>query len=670
MVAPLAARPRRTWGRAVVCALVPAALALTGLGLSLSRPRFDNLVTGHEIGDAALAIACGLVATLILSRRTRHPVGRVFAAIGSTAGFGLFASGLADALRPTDRSYRWGIWLSEWSWVPPLLLIVTVLPLVFPEGIERRWQQWLLRAEIGLIAAVCLGQALTTRLHSGLHSTIANPIGVRGADIATDVAFVAVLAGAVTSLAVLIIRMIRADERTRRQLLPLFAAGSIVIVVFSVAGFFATTGVVVQDACFLLIPGAALLSVLRLRLYDVELAIGRTVTWVALSGVLIGVYVLMVEVAASWLHVHGRLASVIATAVIALAFGPVRGLVQRGIGRWLYGDRGDPYAALAHTTQVLSGGADPLGALAQAAGDLAYRLRSPGVRIVRNDAVLVGPVEGRAAIAMPLRSGPVEVGRLEILPRAVGETFSRADERLILDLCAPLTNAVAAVGLSEELRASRERLALAREAERRRVRGELHDDVGPSLAAAAVHAQTARRRLHRHDAAGVDDALTVLSTTIRHAASDLRSVIEALGPRALDDVGLADAVRSLACADGDPTVTVDVDELGPMPLVFEVVAYRVITEALTNAHRHARASAINVQLRVEQSRLALAVCDNGIGGATSRPGGLGIGSMRARITELGGEFTLGPGDDGTGTAMRARLPVTAVEAVEAAEVAP
>ena len=124
----------------------------------------------------------------------------------------------------------------------------------------------------------------------------------------------------------------------------------------------------------------------------------------------------------------------------------------------MYGDRGDPYAALAHTTQVLSAGADPLGALNQAAADLAHRLRSPGVRILRDGTVLAGRADGQAALAVTLRAGGTEVGRLEILPRAAGETFSRSDQRLVGDLCAPLTNAVAAIGLTEELSSSRERL--------------------------------------------------------------------------------------------------------------------------------------------------------------------------------------------------------------------
>jgi signal transduction histidine kinase len=650
-------------GLALACALVPAALALSGLGLSLSRPRFADLVSGHELGDVAMAIGCGLVAALILSRRPGHPVALVFAAIGVAEGLSMLASGLNDVIGPADPGYRWTVWLAAWTWIPASLITVMILPLVFPEGVRGRWRRGLWRTDIALIAAVCLAQALSATLASGPHTTIGNPIGVPGFAAVANVTLVAAVASAAVSLILLIIEVITADERLRRQLLPLAAAAAIVIAVFSTAGYAGTAGVLVQDTAFLLIPGAALLSVLKLRLYEIELAIGRTAGWVLLSGLLIGGYILIVQIASSWLHLYGRVSSILATAVIALAFGPLRALLQRAIARWLYGDRGDPYAALAHTTQVLSGSADPVGALNQAATDLAHRLRSPGVRILRDGIVLAGDAQGRAALAVPLRSGDTEVGRLEILPRTVGESFSRSDERLILDLCAPLTNAVAAVGLSEELSASRERLALAREAERRRVRHELHDDVGPSLAAAAVQARTALRRLQRSDTHGAADSIAALQTTVLNAAADLRSAIDALGPRALDEAGLAEAVHELASVAAEPHVTLEIDELPPLPAAIEVAVYRVIAEALTNARRHAHATSILIAVHCREHQLILKVRDDGTGGARRRPGRVGISSMRARIEELGGSFAIGPGLETTGpsqesgTEISARLPI-------------
>jgi signal transduction histidine kinase len=660
-----AAGSRTGRGLPLACALTPAALALSGLGLSLSRSRFADLISGHELGDALMAIGCGLVAALILSRRPRHPVGLVFAAIGVAEGLSMQASGLNDVVSPADPGYRWTVWLAGWTWIPGSLITVMILPLVFPEGVRGRWRRRLWRTDIALIAAVCLAQALSATLASGPHSTVGNPIGVPGFAAVANVTLIAAIASAAVSLILLIIEIVTAGERLRRQLLPLAAAGVIVIAVFSTAGYGGTAGVLTQDVAFLLIPGAALLSVLRLRLYDIELAIGRTTGWVLLSGLLIGGYILIVQIASSWLHLHGRVSSILATAVIALAFGPLRAVLQRAIARWLYGDRGDPYAALAHTTQVLSGSADPAGALNRAATDLAHRLRSPGVRILRDGIVLAGGAQGRAALVVPLRSGDTEVGRLEILPRTAGESFSRSDERLILDLCAPLTNAVAAVGLSEELSVSRERLALAREAERRRVRHELHDDVGPSLAAAAVQAKTALRRLQRSDTRGAADSIAALQTTVLNAATDLRSAIDALGPRALDEAGLAEAVHELASVVAEPHVTVEIDELPPLPAAVEVAVYRVIAEALTNARRHARATSILIAVHYREHQLILKVRDDGTGGAQRRPGRVGISSMRARIEELGGTFAVGPAVDAaetsqeTGTEISARLPITA-----------
>jgi signal transduction histidine kinase len=324
----------------------------------------------------------------------------------------------------------------------------------------------------------------------------------------------------------------------------------------------------------------------------------------------------------------------------------------------LYGDRGDPYSALSHTTQVLSGSADPAGALRQAVDDLARRLRCPGARIVREGVVLVGPPGGVAGIAVPLIAGSVEVGRLEVLPRSPGEQFSRSDERLILDLCAPLTNAVAAVGLTEDLKSSRERLAVAREDERRRVRSELHDDIGPSLAAVAVQAQTALRRIERNDTSAAVTALRALQLTTTRASSDLRSVIDALGPRALDEVGLVEAVQELVTSLLGEKITtrLDFDRCLEIPAVVEVAVYRVIAEALTNAGRHASANAVVVAVKAGDSMLVVTVSDDGVGHPTlARPGGVGVPSMRARIEEVGGRLEFESGDEGT--TVTARIPL-------------
>ena len=661
--------PRPAPGRGLAVAAVagiPLVLALAGLALSLTRPRFDDLVAGHELGDAAMAVACGLVAALILSRRPGHPVGRVFAVIGLADGVGVLASGLADmtAGGGEGTAHVWAVWLAGWTWAPGLLLSATLLPLVVPEGAPGRLGRVplgrvLVRADAAVVAAVCVCQALSPRLATGPDTSVANPLGVAGADVAGLVAQGMALLAALVSLGVLAVRLVRADDRLRRQLLPLLAAAVVAVAVAVTAEQLGTAGVVLADLSQLLLPAAALLSVLRLRLYDFEVAFARTLGWLLLSGLLVGGYVVVVELSASWLRLHGRTATVVATAAVAVAFAPTKAWLERLVARWLYGDRGDPYSALTHTTQVLSGGADPLGALEQATADLARRLRCPGVRVLRGGSVLAGAAVGQAALAVPLRSGDVEVGTLEILPRGPGEAFSRADERLVLDLCPPLSHAVASVGLTEELRAARERLVVAREAERRRVRRELHDDVGPSLAAASLQAETALRRLARSDAAAATDALTALRRTIDHAAADLRSAVDSLGPRVVEEAGLAEAVRSLADA-GTPEVCVEVEPLPSLPAAVEVAVYRVLAEAVTNARRHAGARRILVTLAVAGDRLQATVVDDGVGaGSARRRGGLGVPSMRVRIEDLGGTFSVAPGPR-AGTVVAASVPVLPV----------
>lgn len=641
---------------AALAGLAPTALSTVGLVLSLSRPRVVDLIDGHEVGDAAMAMACGLVAAIILSRRPRHPVGRLFAVIGLADGLSMLSSGFLDVSTPSTTAWTIAQWLASWTWVPGLVLTLFGICLLVPEGISGRGMRWLWRTDITLLVAVCVCQAFAPHLQTGPHTEIDNPVGLAGLGAVGVVVHVAGLISAAASLGVLIGRMVRADGRLRLQLLPIFAASVAVLGSVIVAGPLGVVGSIMQDCCFLLLPAAALLSVLRLRLYGLEIAIGRTATWVTLSGLSIAVYVGIVELASSVLGVHGRIGSVVATVIIAILFNPSRLWLQEHIARWLYGDRGDPYRALSRTTQLLSGGADPVGALNQAVADLAHRLRSPGVRIIRDDTVLVGSGSGVPAMTVPLISAGSEVGRLEVAPRAPGEGFTAADHRLILDLCAPLSSAVAAVVLAEELRSSRERLALAREAERQRVRGELHDDVGPSLAAAAMQTQMVRRRLDRGNLIGAEQQLDRLSETILRAASDVRSAIDSLGPRVLDEVGLADAVRSLVHSGNTPPLNVDVGDLSDLPAATEAAAYRVIAEALNNARRHAQASRVLIELHQTGHQLVLAVHDDGVGGVATRSGGVGIASMRARVEEVGGQFRIGPGRRGEGTSVLASIP--------------
>lgn len=647
--APAAARR----GTAALLVLLPTGLALAGLGVSLRTLPLVQVVEGHLFGGVAMAAACGGVAALLLTRLPRHPVGRSFAAVA-------FSYALSNLAVPHGSGQTAVAVLTACAWVPGVAIPLSVLPVVFPDGPRTRLERTLLRADLGLVVLLTLAAATVPRLHLDATRTLANPFAV---PVGGAVLVPLGLAGVVLSLlsiGVLLTRLVRSAPDGRRQIAPFVVSGTVAALVVFGPGRFGAGGAVAQDVALLLVPLSALVCVLRYRLYDLEVVVRRVVVWTVLSAGIVGGYVLLVQAADAFLRVHGRPASVLATGVVALAFGPVRTGVSTWVARWLFGDRDDPYAALTRTTSLLAGGADPRGALQQAADDLASGLRCPGVRVMRGNVRLAGPAGGEPALVVPLRAAGVEVGRLEVLRRSSADAFSLAERRLLTDLAAPLASAVEAVGLAEDLRRSRDDIVRAREEERRRIRSELHDDIGPALAALLVQAQLAKRRLARADTGGGESALDLVQATALRAVADLRRVVDDLRPEALDEVGLAEAVRNLAAglSGDDLRVACIVADLPVLPAAVEVAAIRIVGEGLHNVRKHARAGSVSVCVDLDGDALVVGIDDDGVGpGAASRPGGKGLPAMRARVEELAGSLVVGSGAAGGGTRLVARLPL-------------
>lgn len=660
--APGAPRGRRLTPSVVaVCSVV---LAGVGITLATARPTVENLVQGHLIGDAAATVAAALVGAVILVRIPHQPVGRLFAAVGVADGVALLASGLQSA-QPDNAI---ALWAAAWTWQPGLGLLVGVLPLVVPDGVHGRFERWLLGVCLGAIAAWTIGSATSARLASGPGTSVPNPVALPAGDAVATGSVMLCVVVTVAAVVVLIRRLLLTAEQ-RRRLLPLLAAWAVVLVCIGVAPALGLVGVVLQDIAVLLVPVACLVAVLRFRLYDLEVAIGRSVVWIVLAGVLVAGDVLVVQAAGRLLRVPGLPASVLATAAVAFAFAPLRLALQRVVNRWLYGARGDPAAALQATTGALAGGAEPRAALERAVDELGRVLRCPGARVLRSGRLLTGRTDGAAALSVPLRLGALEVGRLEVLSRSPGERYSSADERLLASLAPVLAPAVAAVTAQDDLSAARSRIAVAREEERRRVREQLHDDIGPSLAAVSMQAATASKRLARHDELGAAAALDVVRATVVRAGADLRSVVDALGPRALDELGLAAAVADLGSLIGGDLVAVDVQvaALPPLPAATEQAAYRIVAESLANVVRHSGARRAEVRIRVTAGpQLVIEVTDDGRATSLDRPGGVGIASMRARAEELGGTLRVVVG---AGTVVTAQLPLAATVSSVAAAIA-
>src|SRR5690606_19216684 len=252
---------------------------------------------------------------------------------------------------------------------------------------------------------------------------------------------------------------------------------------------------------------------------------------------------------------------------------------------------------------------------------------------------------------VPLETADGPPADLLIGLRAGESRLSAADRRALDLLAAPVGLALQAVRLSQQLRESRARIVAAREEERRRLRRALHDGLGTALTAVTLKADAAHN-LRETDPKRSGELLLALRTDVANAIADIRRLVYDLRPPDLDELGLAGALRQRAEQswrghDGNSVVTIDIPgDLPTLPAAVEVAAYRIATEAVTNALRHGRITSCHVSLRADQA-LHVEITDDGANGRHSawHPG-VGLRSMHERAAELGGTLTAGPTDRG------------------------
>jgi len=211
----------------------------------------------------------------------------------------------------------------------------------------------------------------------------------------------------------------------------------------------------------------------------------------------------------------------------------------------------------------------------------------------------------------------------------------------------------------DRLRRSQMALLHAREEERRRLRRDLHDGLGPVLAAVGLKLDAATSYLGR-DEESARRLLTEARRDLTSAMSDTRRLVRGLRPPALDELGLVGAVQQLiegfAGPEGDgPLISMMADKLPPLPAAVEVEAYRIVQEAVTNAVRHAQAQRCEVRISVIDDSLRVSVSDDGVGADDGRSG-VGLESMRERAEQLGGECRMVRGET-SGTRLEATLPL-------------
>jgi signal transduction histidine kinase len=403
----------------------------------------------------------------------------------------------------------------------------------------------------------------------------------------------------------------------------------------------------------------------RHRLFDIERLANRSLVYGTVVAVLVAGYAALVAALVTGLRLSGTVAAAVAAVGAALALAPLRTAAQRLINRLMYGERDDPAGVLARLGTRMQAVPLPDDVLPAVVETVATSLRLPyvaidlaegtGFRLAAEHGAPIGRQHTEA-----LTHHGLAVGRLRVSERGRDDPLEPADLRLVRSLAGEIGPAVQAVRLHQDLLRSRAEVVALREDERRRLRRDLHDGLGPALAAIGLKAGLAARAVSPDSPAG--GLLGEIDTEVKAGLGDIRRLVEALRPPALDELGLVGAVRARA-ASLSGTLIIDVtgpEATGPLPAAVETAAYRIAVEAMTNAVRHSGARSCQVTIGIDPEAVEVTVRDDGHGLDGHRTPGVGLRSMQERAAEVGGTLSVqGQASDsnGSGTVVSARLPL-------------
>ncbi|MCB8911148.1 MULTISPECIES: sensor histidine kinase [Rhodococcus] len=400
-------------------------------------------------------------------------------------------------------------------------------------------------------------------------------------------------------------------------------------------------------------PVAILAVVLRQRLWGIDLAVGRAALAGSLTAVLVTCYLAVTVAVSLVLPNESVFAQAVAATAVALAVQPVRMWLGRKVHRLVYGDGVDPARAVRILGRHFAGADSPdllLGELAAGIGT-ALRLESVEVRrggdVIARWGTATGPVE-----EVPVGSGDATLA----VTAPPGESLGTRSRRALTELATVVDAGLVVLRSAEDLEDARRRLTEVRLEERRTIRRELHDGLGPSLAGVRLGLQGARNLVTTDpDAAAglVDELLRELDRQV----DGVRELSRSLLPPVLDELGLTAALDELVITHARAGFRVDLQSDLPAGMSGPIAwaAYGIASEAIINARRHSGTDECTVRVAAEGDVLVLDIVDDGRGLATDARVGVGTQSMRERAREVGGTVGIEPGDL-RGVVVRARLP--------------
>jgi signal transduction histidine kinase len=676
----------------------PRILALTGLALSialLAGSAVVSLTAGEGLdgyGSLSLAttIAYPAVGALIATRRPRSPIGWIFLFVGVAFGLAALATEWSTrALVDDPGPLPFGAfmsWVAVWAWGPGILAMFTFLLLLFPDGHlpSPRWRpvywlSWLalilMTLPIAIAAWPVRGPLLT---HLGESAPSGAPASFKlGFDLQVAGVLLMFVLGLASGASLLLrLRRSRGEERAQIKWFA-YAAGVVVVAVILVSPLFNVPDVF-QVLALPLIPAASAIAILKYRLYDIDVVINKTLVVGVLAAFVTAVYLAVVVGAGALVGTRGRpnvALSIVATAIVAVAFQPLRERARRFGNRLVYGKRATPYEVLSEFSGRMGESFavdDVLPRTAQILGEGTGAARSEVWLRVGDELHLAAawpdeadsgrilPLTGAeppaikdASLSVPVRHRGELLGALAVTKPA-NEPLSPAEDKLVTDLAAQAGLVLRNVALIAELRASRQRLVHAQDEERRRLERNLHDGAQQQLVALSVKVRLVQSLVGRDDDRA-QKMLNDVQAASQSALDDLRDLARGIYPPLLADKGLAVALEAQARKSPVP-VSVEPNGIGRYGQDVESAVYFCVLEALNNVAKYAEASGVMVRLGERTGRLRFEVLDDGRGFDRGAAHGTGLQGMADRLDAIGGvlDVTTRPGQ---GTSVVGEVPI-------------
>jgi signal transduction histidine kinase len=652
-----------------------------GEGLFLRRLGITRrFAIGYVMASEILfAVICAAIGLIIFWRRSDDWMALLASLtfILLLLGVSLPVNSLWDSLAGT----RYGPLFELWLWLS--MILPPVLFYLFPNG------KFVPRLTM-VLAVIMLLWTILQILYPALspfHMTQRN----------TMLAFFPILGTG--GLALLYRYSFQSDAIQRRQILWIVwgalaaVAGLVLQILFVGMDLFQTPQIFTDFVIYpfgqllkLLLPVSVVFAIRRYRLWDINILINRALVYSTLTTLVIGIYVLAVGVLGETIQSNGNwLVSILATGLIAVLVQPLRDRLQRGVNRMMYGERDDPITVLSRLGQRLEGTLAPDAVLPSLVETVAQTLKLPYVAIEAADQRLDSqPAPDLSStnlpaptiaygepvadvIRFPLIYQSETIGQLIVAPRAGGEALSPMDRHMLQNIAHQAGMAMHAVNLTADLQRSRQRLVTTREEERRRLRRDLHDGLGPNLASQGLKLAAVKQLLENNPTAAIP-LLDQIMEQNKSTVVDVRRLVYGLRPPALDELGLVAAIRDyVAGTDRNGSLQIEIaeppDGLPPLSAAVEVAAYRIILEALTNVIRHAEAKHCAIRFSVSPNGssedLQIEIKDDGKGMPQAHRAGVGLRSMRERAEELGGMCVV-ESNERQGTCVSVSVPLVTV----------